>query len=118
MKRVLALFAAAMITAAIPVAADAQGRQGKKDRDEQQQQRSKPDRGQRGGNDRGGDYGGRQEREIPLTQLISMVENRTGGQYVNADPRYQGGRKYYWMRLRFPGGRHQDYMVDAATGQF
>lgn len=113
MKRILALFAAALITAAMPVAADAQGRQGKKDRSEQQQQKRE------GPRDRGGDYdGGRQEREIPLTQLISMVESRTGGQYVNANPRMMGGRKYYWMRLRFPGGRHEDYMVDAATGQF
>jgi hypothetical protein len=47
-----------------------------------------------------------------------MVERATGGEYVNADPRIMGGRKYYWMRLRFPGGRLQDYMVDAATGQF
>jgi uncharacterized membrane protein YkoI len=107
MKRVLALFAAALITAATPVAADAQGRQGKKDRSEQQRERPR------------GDYdGGRQEREIPLTQLIRMVESRTGGEYVNANPRMMGGRKYYWMRLRFPGGRHEDFMVDAATGQF
>jgi hypothetical protein len=47
-----------------------------------------------------------------------MVESRTGGEYVNANPRMQGGRKYYWMRLRFPGGRFEDFMVDAATGQF
>ena len=111
MKRVLALFAAALVTAAMPVAADAQSR-GKKDRGEQQQQKQQRERPR-------DDYdGGRQEREIPLTQLIRMVESRTGGEYVNANPRMMGGRKYYWMRLRFPGGRHEDFMVDAATGQF
>ena len=101
MKRLVALFAAALLTAAIPVAADAQGRGPKGDRQEQP---------------RGGDAP--REREIPLSQLIRMVESRTGGEYVNANPRMQGGRKYYWMRLRFPGGRFEDFMVDAATGQF
>lgn len=102
MKRLVALFAAALVTAAIPVAADAQGR-GKGNRDDRQEQK--------------GSYEPR-EREIPLSQLIRMVESRTGGEYVNANPRMQGGRKYYWMRLRFPGGRFEDFMVDAATGQF
>ncbi len=104
MKRLVALFAAALVTAAIPAAADAQGRGPKGDRSERQEQR--------GGND------APREREIPLSQLIRMVESRTGGEYVNANPRMQGGRKYYWMRLRFPGGRFEDFMVDAATGQF
>ena len=113
MKRLVALFAAALVTAAIPVAADAQGRGPKADK--QEQRGGKGDRGGRG--DRG-DYDAPREREIPLSQLIRMVESRTGGEYVNANPRMQGGRKYYWMRLRFPGGRFEDFMVDAATGQF
>ncbi|MDB5469235.1 MAG: hypothetical protein JWR84_795 [Caulobacter sp.] len=108
MKRLVALFAAAILTASIPVAADAQGRGPKGDRgnreDRQEQQK--------------GGYEAPREREIPLSQLIRMVESRTGGEYVNANPRMQGGRKYYWMRLRFPGGRFEDFMVDAATGQF
>ena len=101
MKRLVALFAAAILTAAIPVAADAQGRGPRGDRQEQKGSSEAP-----------------REREIPLSQLIRMVESRTGGEYVNANPRMQGGRKYYWMRLRFPGGRFEDFMVDAATGQF
>lgn len=107
MKRLVALFAAALLTAAIPVAADAQGRGPKADKQEQGGRK-----GDRGGSD------APREREIPLSQLIRMVESRTGGEYVNANPRMQGGRKYYWMRLRFPGGRFEDFMVDAATGQF
>lgn len=101
MKRLVALFAAAILTAAIPAAADAQGRGPRGDRQEQKGNSEAP-----------------REREIPLSQLIRMVESRTGGEYVNANPRMQGGRKYYWMRLRFPGGRFEDFMVDAATGQF
>jgi uncharacterized membrane protein YkoI len=104
MNRFVALFAAALITAALPAAADAQGRAPRGERSEQQK--------------RGGENDRQAEREIPLSQLIRMVESRTGGEYVNANPRMQGGRKYYWMRLRFPGGRFQDYMVDASTGQF
>ncbi|HYE47389.1 MAG TPA: hypothetical protein VEA44_16615 [Caulobacter sp.] len=118
MKRVVALFAAALVTAAMPAAADAQGRgnKGKQDKSEQQQRKADRDRG---GDDRGGyERPERQEREIPLPQLIRMVESRTGGEYINANPRLQGGRKYYWMRLKFPGGRFEDFMVDAATGQF
>ena len=114
MKRLVALFAAAILTAAIPVAADAQGRGPKADK--QEQSGGKGNRGN-GQDDRGG-YDAPREREIPLSQLIRMVESRTGGEYVNANPRMQGGRKYYWMRLRFPGGRFEDFMVDAATGQF
>jgi uncharacterized membrane protein YkoI len=114
MKRLVALFAAALVTAAIPVAADAQGRGPKGDK--QEQRGGKGNRGN-GQDDRGG-YDAPREREIPLSQLIRMVESRTGGEYVNANPRIQGGRKYYWMRLRFPGGRFEDFMVDAATGQF
>lgn len=108
MNRIAALLAVALIGAALPAAADAQGRGPKSDRGDQQQQRGRGD----------SDYDRPAEREIPLSQLIRMVESRTGGEYVNANPRMQGGRKYYWMRLRFPGGRFQDYMVDAATGQF
>lgn len=107
MNKFVALFAAAVISAALPAVADAQSRGPRGDRSEQQQ---------RGRGDNG--YDRPAEREIPLSQLIRMVESRTGGEYVNANPRMQGGRKYYWMRLRFPGGRFQDYMVDAATGQF
>jgi uncharacterized membrane protein YkoI len=113
MKRFVALFAAALVTAALPAAADAQGR-GKPYK--QEQRGGKGNRG--GGNDDRGGYEAPREREIPLSQLIRMVESRTGGEYVNANPRMQGGRKYYWMRLRFPGGRFEDFMVDAATGQF
>jgi uncharacterized membrane protein YkoI len=114
MKRLVALFAAAILTAALPVAADAQGRGPKADK--QEQRGGKGNRG--GGNGNDGGYDAPREREIPLSQLIRMVESRTGGEYVNANPRMQGGRKYYWMRLRFPGGRFEDFMVDAATGQF
>lgn len=115
MKRFLVLFAAALIGAAAPAIADAQprGRSG-------EQQFEEPNRGERGnrGNRGDRDDGQRQEREIPLPTLIRMVERSTGGEYVNANPRMVGGRKFYWMRLKFPGGRFQDYMVDAATGQF
>ena len=108
MKRLVALFAAALVTAAIPMAADAQGRGNSA---------NPPGKGNPHRQERG-DYEAPREREIPLSQLIRMVESRTGGEYVNANPRMQGGRKYYWMRLRFPGGRFEDFMVDAATGQF
>lgn len=111
MKRLVALFAAAILTAALPVAAEAQGRGPKGDRQEQGVRKGG------GGAERDG-YEAPREREIPLSQLIRMVESRTGGEYVNANPRMQGGRKYYWMRLRFAGGRFEDFMVDAATGQF
>lgn len=104
MKRILVLLTAALLSAAMPAVADAQGRGKGKGPDG----RGPP------GQERG--YG--QEREIPLPQLIRMVEQRTGGSYVNANPRMVGGRKYYWMRLRFPGGEFQDFMVDASTGQF
>ena len=117
MKRLVALFAAAILTAAMPVAADAQGRGPKADKQEQGGRKGDRGKGDRGGFDRGG-YDAPREREIPLSQLIRMVESRTGGEYVNANPRMQGGRKYYWMRLRFPGGRFEDFMVDAASGQF
>ncbi|MDO9335912.1 MAG: hypothetical protein Q7T61_05885 [Caulobacter sp.] len=116
MNRLIALFAAAILTTAIPVAADAQGRGPKADK--QEQRGPKGNRGARGGDDDRGGYEAPREREIPLSQLIRMVESRTGGEYVNANPRMQGGRKYYWMRLRFPGGRFEDFMVDAASGQF
>lgn len=115
MKRFLVLFAAALISAAAPAIADAQPR-GK--RGEQFEEPQRGDRGNRGGRGRGDDRGQSQEREIPLPTLIRMVERSTGGEYVNANPRMMGGRKFYWMRLRFPGGRFQDYMVDATTGQF
>ena len=56
--------------------------------------------------------------EIPLPALIRMMERRTGGQFVNANPTDgPGGRPAYWMRFRFEGGRFADYVVDAQTGQ-
>ncbi len=113
MKRFLVLFAAALISAATPAIADAQPRGQRGD-----QQFEEPQRGDRSGRGRSNDRGQSQEREIPLPTLIRMVERSTGGEYVNANPRMMGGRKFYWMRLRFPGGRFQDYMVDATTGQF
>jgi len=104
MSRLIALLAVALISSAVPAFAEAQSRG---DRLEQ-----RPDKRRDSG------YDQPPQREIALPQLIRMVERATGGEYVNADPRIMGGRKYYWMRLRFPGGRLQDYMVDAATGQF
>ena len=110
MSRFIALLAIAAISSAVPAFAEAQSRGDRLER----QDRSKDERR----DDRRGGYERQAEPEIPLTRLIRMVERATGGEYVNSDPRIMGGRKYYWMRLRFPGGRSQDYMVDAATGQF
>jgi uncharacterized membrane protein YkoI len=118
MKRIAVLLAAALISSALPAVADAQGRDRRGDYLDQGQGRGQDRRGDRQDSDRQDRGGQQQEREIPLSQLIRMVERTTGGEYVNANPRMQGGRKYYWIRLRFPGGRFQDYMVDAATGQF
>ncbi len=107
MSRLIALLAVALISSAVPALAEAQSRVDRPERPDQ-----RPDKRRDGG------YDQPPQREIALPQLIRMVERATGGEYVNADPRIMGGRKYYWMRLRFPGGRLQDYMVDAATGQF
>ena len=99
MKRIAPLIAAALLSAALPAVADAQRRPG-----------GPPDRTE---DSRGPE---RAEREIPLDTLVKMVERRTGGTYVNANPRMVGGKKFYWMRLKFPGGEFRDFMVDAATG--
>lgn len=98
MKRIAPLLVAALLGAAAPAVADAQRRP-----------EGPPDRAEQRGPDRA-------EREIPLDTLVKMVERRTGGSYVNANPRFVGGRKFYWMRLKFPGGEFRDFMVDAATG--
>ena len=111
MSRLIALLAVALISSAIPALAEAQSRGDRLERTDERPDKRRDDR-------RGGGFDQPPQREIALPQLIRMVERATGGEYVNADPRIMGGRKYYWMRLRFPGGRMQDYMVDAATGQF
>lgn len=59
----------------------------------------------------------RQERRIPLPQVIARLKAQTGGEYVSANVMDQGGRTVYWIRMRHPGGRFVDYTVDAQTGQ-
>lgn len=57
------------------------------------------------------------ERRIPLPQVIARLKSQTGGEYVSANVMEQGGRTVYWIRMRHPGGRFVDYVVDAQTGQ-
>ena len=57
-----------------------------------------------------------QDRLIPLPQIIAQLRGR-GGEYVSANVTEQGGRTVYWIRMRHPGGRFVDYVVDARTGQ-
>jgi hypothetical protein len=54
---------------------------------------------------------------VPLPVLISQLERKTGGQFVSANPTRVEGRDAYWIRLRFDGGRFEDYFVDAQTGR-
>jgi uncharacterized membrane protein YkoI len=56
------------------------------------------------------------DRLIPLPQIIAQLRAR-GGEYVSANVTEQGGRTVYWIRMRHPGGRFVDYIVDAHTGQ-
>jgi hypothetical protein len=110
MSRFIALLALVAISSAVPAFAQAQSRGDRLERLDKYEDSRRDDRRKT--------YDRPSEPEIPLPRLIRMVERATGGEYVNSDPRIMGGRKYYWMRFRFPGGRSQDYMVDAATGQF
>lgn len=60
----------------------------------------------------------RASREIPLPSLIRMLEQRTGGRYVSANPTEgPDGQPAYWIRLQLGGGRIVDFVVDAASGR-
>lgn len=146
MKRIAALFLAAMIGVGSPAVAEAQSRRdcpggaiGKacreaRDRQDDQGARSRPGRGDEGrptrppsrGNSLGDGWSPREEdaregvrggRLVPLEQVIRNIARSTPGQLLDAGLESRGDRPIYRVRWQTPDGRRIDYIVDARTGQ-
>lgn len=131
MKRLTVLFAALMLTTALPAAAQAQacskGSPSLACRD-----------GRQGGGQGGGDrsYGGggnslgeswapneddaregvRDGRLVPLESVIRNIARSTPGRLLDAGLEDQGGRPIYRVRWQAANGQRIDFIVDARSG--
>jgi len=127
MKRLPVLFAALMLTTALPAAAQAQGCPkgpiGKACREARQDvDRSYPGRG---GNSLGDGWAPREDdaregvrggRLVPLESVIRNIARSTPGRLLDAGLEDQGGRPIYRVRWQAASGQRIDFIVDARSG--
>ena len=92
MKRFLAI--AALLTAAMPVAAEAQAH------------RFPP----------GSFQVAQAGRLVPLSRVLAMIAQRTPGRHLNTTPGESGGRPAYFVQWQMANGRVMVFIVDACSG--
>jgi hypothetical protein len=127
MKRLTVLFAALMLSTALPAAAQAQdcppGPLGKACRDARQGVDRYP--GGRGGNSLGDAWAPREDdaregvrdgRLVPLESVIRNIARSTPGRLLDAGLEDQGGRPIYRVRWQAANGQRIDFIVDARSG--
>ncbi len=133
MKRLTVLFAALMLTTALPAAAQAQGCPkgplGQACREARLgggQGGERPVPGGRSGNSLGDGWapseddareGVRGGRLVPLESVIRNIARSTPGRLLDAGLEDQGGRPIYRVRWQADNGQRIDFIVDARTGQ-
>jgi hypothetical protein len=128
MKRLTVLFAALMLTAALPAAAQAQscpkGLLGEACR-EARLGGDRPYPVPRGGNSLGDGWapseddareGVRGGRLVPLESVIRNIARSTPGRLLDAGLEDQGGRPIYRVRWQAANGQRIDFIVDARSG--
>lgn len=68
----------------------------------------------RGNEQRGTEDRSRWEpRGLSLSEAVSQAERSTGGRVLSAEPRDEGGRAYYRVKVLSPNGRVQVLYIDA-----
>ncbi|MFA7262006.1 MAG: PepSY domain-containing protein [Caulobacter sp.] len=137
MKRLTVLFAAVLLSTALPAAAQAQGcpkgdsivaracraeRAGRGGDDD----RPRPGpRSSRGGNSLGDGWAPREDdaregvrggRLVPLESVIRNIARSTPGRLLDAGLEDHGGRPIYRVRWQAANGQRIDFIVDARTG--
>ncbi|MDO9472110.1 MAG: PepSY domain-containing protein [Caulobacter sp.] len=138
MNRLVALFAAALISAGLPAVAEAQSRGRPSDcpggvigqacrevlRDQRDDGPSRPPG--RGGNSLGDGWSPRESeardgvrggRLVSLETVIRSIARSNPGQLLDAGLENRGGRPVYRVRWQTNDGRRIDFIVDATTGQ-
>ena len=133
MNRLTVLFAALMLTTALPAAAQAQacpkGPLGQICRDARQGGAQaggdRPYGGARGSNSLGDGWapneddareGVRGGRLVPLESVIRNIARSTPGRLLDAGLEDQGGRPIYRVRWQAANGERIDFIVDARSG--
>lgn len=144
MKRLTVLFAAVLLSTALPAAAQAQGcpkgdsivaracraeRAGRGGDGDQHRPgpRGGPPRGEpeRGGNSLGAGWAPREDdaregvrggRLVPLESVIRNIARSTPGRLLDAGLEDRGGRPIYRVRWQAANGQRIDFIVDARTG--
>ncbi|MDO8295099.1 MAG: PepSY domain-containing protein [Caulobacter sp.] len=137
MKRLIVLFAAVLLSTALPAAAQAQGcpkgdsivaracraeRAGRGGDDDRPQPGPRPSRG---GNSLGDGWAPREDdaregvrggRLVPLESVIRNIARSTPGRLLDAGLEDHGGRPIYRVRWQAANGQRIDFIVDARTG--
>ena len=137
MKRLIVLFAAVLLSTALPAAAQAQGcpkgdsivaracraeRAGRGGDDDQPRPGPRPSRG---GNSLGDGWAPREDdaregvrggRLVPLESVIRNIARSTPGRLLDAGLEDHGGRPIYRVRWQAANGQRIDFIVDARTG--
>lgn len=132
MKRLTVLLAAALLTTALPAAAQAQGcpkgpagRECREARLGGGQGGERPIPGRRGGNSLGDGWAPREDdaregvrggRLVPLESVIRNIARSTPGRLLDAGLEDQGGRPIYRVRWQAANGQRIDFIVDARSG--
>ena len=136
MKRLTVLFAALILSTALPAAAQAQGcpkgQIGQACREARLgggqgggQGGERPVPGGRGGNSLGDSWAPREDdaregvlggRLVPLESVIRNIARTTPGRLLDAGLEDQGGRPIYRVRWQATNGQRIDFIVDARTG--
>lgn len=125
MKRLTAIFAAVLLTTALPAVAQAQGcpkgPTGKVCRDALRA----GEQGSPGGNSLGDGWAPREDdaregvrggRLVPLESVIRNIARSTPGRLLDAGLEDQGGRPVYRVRWQAANGQRIDFIVDARSG--
>ena len=132
MKRLTVLFAALMLSTALPAAAQAdvcpKGPIGKACREARSDGDGGGGRGPgggRGGNSLGDGWAPREDdaregvrggRLVPLESVIRNIARSTPGRLLDAGLEDQGGRPIYRVRWQAANGQRIDFIVDARSG--
>jgi len=59
----------------------------------------------------------RPKQAISEDTAVALVRELTGGKVIRCQPKMQGDKLIYVVRVMLPGGRVRDYSVDATTGE-
>jgi hypothetical protein len=129
MKRLTAIFAAVLLTTALPAVAQAQvcpkGPAGKVCRDALRSGEQGSSGGRGGGNSLGDGWAPREDdaregvrggRLVPLESVIRNIARSTPGRLLDAGLEDQGGRPVYRVRWQAANGQRIDFIVDARSG--